>query len=195
MRIYEYPRLSSFHIFYWITNINSSATITLVWSNLFEVQFFLEGIVTLSSARILILILCWFLLIIILRNKGLIIYLLVLLLFVIIVCLELRCHYYMIYLLLSLELHCSLTLIKFLHRNHLLLLFEKIEVLNESFQIEIVLGRVDPEPPVHIFQEGGFKEVQFFQRDSTYVGYEMISIENIIVEFWSHQSGCQYQPI
>lgn len=59
-------------------------------------------------------------------------------------------------------------------------------MLDKALEVEVVLGGVDPEPPVEVVKEGQLQMVQLLQAHSTDVRDEMVSIEHIIVELWSH---------
>ena len=76
-----------------------------------------------------------------------------------------------------------------LHLNHSLVLqLDVLEVLQESFQIKIVFGGLDPQPPVNELEELDFQQVHLFQVNAAHLGYEMIPIEDIIVKLGSQES-------
>lgn len=64
----------------------------------------------------------------------------------------------------------------------MLLLLKDSEVLKDALAVEVVLGRFDPEPPVEETQELHLKKIHLIEVDSSYVGDEVVPVEDVVVE-------------
>ena len=56
-------------------------------------------------------------------------------------------------------------------------------MLHESFEVEIIVCGLDPKAPIEIFQKGDFQQVELLQGHTPDIGYEVVAIENVVVEF------------
>ena len=55
-------------------------------------------------------------------------------------------------------------------------------MLDEAFEVEVVVRGLDPEAPVEILQEGHLEQVQLLQGHSPDIGDEVVAIEYVVVE-------------
>ena len=54
----------------------------------------------------------------------------------------------------------------------------------DAKEVDFELGYgLDPHAPVDQFEEGGLEEVQFLKAHTADVGYEVVPVEDIVVEF------------
>ena len=59
-------------------------------------------------------------------------------------------------------------------------------MLDEPFQIEIIVSGLDPEPPVEVLQEGHLEQVQLLQGHTPDICDKVVAIEYVVVELGSH---------
>lgn len=59
-------------------------------------------------------------------------------------------------------------------------------MLDEPFEVEVVVCGLDPEAPVEVFQEGHLEQVQLLQGHTPDIGDEVVAIEYVVVELGGH---------
>ena len=59
-------------------------------------------------------------------------------------------------------------------------------MLDEAFEVEVVVRGLDPEAPVEVLQEGYLEQVQLLQRHTPDICYKVVAVEYVIVELGGH---------
>ena len=59
-------------------------------------------------------------------------------------------------------------------------------MLDEAFEVEVVVSGLDPEAPVEVLQEGHLEQVQLLQRHTPDICDEVVAIEYVVVELGGH---------
>ncbi len=63
-------------------------------------------------------------------------------------------------------------------------------------EVDLEFGHwLDPHPPVDELKEGGLEEVELLKAHTADVGYEVVAVEDVVVEFGGDEDRCEDQSI